>query len=98
MTLSPPLWTLEQLTQGVARGIEIFRDERLNEAREDYSTQFNEAQSAVEDLLELSTDLATLTQTGGSAVADAVSLEPLLSLAPPPVSFDCACRESRPRL
>jgi hypothetical protein len=42
MTLSPPLWTLEQLTQGVARGIEIFRDERLNEAREDYSSHFNE--------------------------------------------------------
>jgi XamI restriction endonuclease len=88
MTLSPPLWTLEQLTQGVARGIEIFRDERLNEAREDYSSHFNEAQSAVEDLLELSTDLATLTQTGGSAVADAGYLEALRYLAAPPVSFD----------
>ena len=98
MTLSPPLWTLEQFTQGVERGIEIFRDERLNEAREDYSSHFNEAQSAVEDLLELSTDLATLTQTGGSAVADAGYLEALRYLAAPPVSFDCACRESRPRL
>jgi hypothetical protein len=88
MTLSPPLWTLEQFTQGVERGIEIFRDERLNEAREDYSSHFNEAQSAVEDLLELSTDLATLTQTGGSAVADAGYLEALRYLAAPPVSFD----------
>ena len=74
--------------QGVARGIEIFRDERLSEAREDYSSHFNEAQSAVEDLLELSTDLATLTQTGGSAVADAGYLEALRYLAAPPVSFD----------
>src|ERR1017187_478770 len=88
MTLSPPLWTLEQFTQGVERGIEIFRDERLNEAREDYSSHFNEAQSAVEDLLELSTDLATLTQTAGSAVADAGYLGALRSLAAPPVSFD----------
>ena len=88
MTLSPPVWTLEQFMQGVARGIEIFRDERLSEAREDYSSHFNEAQSAVEDLLELSTDLATLTQTGGSAVADAGYLEALRYLAAPPVSFD----------
>lgn len=88
MTLSPPVWTLEQFMQGVARGIEIFRDERLNEAREDYSSHFNEAQSAVEDLLELTTDLATLTQTGGGAVADAGYLEALRYLAAPPVSFD----------
>ena len=35
----------------MARGIEIFRELRLNEAREDYSSHFDEAQSAVEDLL-----------------------------------------------
>ena len=59
MSLSPPRWTLDQLTEGAARGIEVFRFERLNEAREDYTSHFDEARSAIEDLLELSTDLTT---------------------------------------
>jgi hypothetical protein len=36
VSLLPPRWTLDQFTDGVARAIEVFRIERLNEAREDY--------------------------------------------------------------
>ncbi len=88
MSLSPPRWTLDEFAQGVERAIEVFRYERLNEAREDYSSHFNEARSAVEDLLELSTDLTVLAQTGGNAVADDGYLEALRYLAAPPVSTD----------
>jgi len=88
MSLSPPRWTLDEFAQGVGRAIEIFRYERLNEAREDYTSHFNEARSAVEDLLELSTDLTTLAQTGDTVVADDGYLEALRYLAAPPVSTD----------
>ncbi len=88
MSLSPPRWTLDQFTEGAARGVEVFRAERLNEAREDYISHFNEARSAIEDLLELSTDLTTLHQTGHAAVADYSYLEALRYIAAPPVSTD----------
>ena len=88
MSLSAPRWTLDQFTEGAARGIEVFRVERLNEAREDYISHFNEARSAIENLLELSTDLTTLPQTGRAAVTDTGYLEALRYLAAPPVSTD----------
>jgi XamI restriction endonuclease len=88
VSLSPPRWTLDQFTQGVTRAIEVFRIERLNEAREDYTSHFDEARAAVEDLLELSTDLTTLEHTGRAALADDGYLEALRYIAAPPVSFD----------
>jgi XamI restriction endonuclease len=88
MSLSAPQWTLDQFTEGAARGIEVFRAERLNEAREDYISHFNEARSAIEDLLELSTDLTTVQQTGRAAVAHYGYLEALRYIAAPPVSTD----------
>jgi hypothetical protein len=71
VSLLPPRWTLDQFTQGVARAIEVFRIDRLNEAREDCTSHFDEACAAIEDLLELSTDLTTLNHTGRAALADA---------------------------
>lgn len=88
MTLSPPRWTPEEFAQGVARGIEIFRARRLSEAREDYSSHFNDARSEVEDLLELTTDLASLEAVGGQAIIEGGYLPALRYLAAPPVSDD----------
>jgi hypothetical protein len=88
MSLSPPRWTLDQFAEGVVRAIEIFRHERLSEAREEYSAHFSQARTAVEELLDLSAGLTTLTQTGGSAVADDAYLEALRYLAAPPFSMD----------
>jgi hypothetical protein len=65
MTLSPPRWTPEQFQQGVEKGIEVFRHDRLNEARADYSSHFSEARHAIEHVLELSDDLRKISQTGG---------------------------------
>lgn len=88
MSLSAPRWTLEQFQQGVTKGIEVFRDQRLNEAREDYSSHFNEARNAIEDVLELSTDLTTLEATGWKVVSNAAYMEALRYIAAPPISTD----------
>lgn len=88
MTLSPPRWTSDELGQAVARGIEIFREQRLNEAREDYSSHFSEAQGAVEDLLELTADLAALRDVGGQAILDGGYWAALRYVAAPPISDD----------
>jgi len=88
MSLSAPRWTLEQFQQGVTKGIEVFRDQRLNEAREDYSSHFNEARNAIEDVLELSTDLTTLETTGWKVVSNAAYMEALRYIAGPPISTD----------
>jgi hypothetical protein len=88
MSLSPPRWTPEQFAQGVARSVEIFREQRLNEARDDYSSHFDEARSAVEDLLELTTDLTALEQVNSEAIIDGGYLRALRYVAAPPVSDD----------
>lgn len=86
MSLSPPRWTPAQFEAGGARGIEVFRDIRLNEAREDYTSHFAEAESAIEDLLELTIDLTVMDTTGRDAVAG--YLEALRYVAAPPISTD----------
>lgn len=86
MSLSPPRWTLAEFEAGAARGIEVFRDLRMNEAREDYTSHFAEARRAIEDLLELTTDLTNLDPTGRNAVSG--YLEALRYVAAPPISTD----------
>lgn len=86
MTLSPPRWTLEQFEQGAAVGLANFRNERLNEEPDDYANHFHEVRGQVEDLLELTTDLSTLSTTGGQAVEG--YLEALRYVAAPPISED----------
>jgi hypothetical protein len=86
MSLSPPRWTLNQFTEGAARALDIFRIERLSEAREDYTSHFNQARSAVEDLLESSTDLLDLETSGLEVVSS--YLEAFRYTAAPPVSSD----------
>lgn len=86
MNISPPRWTPEEFNQGVEKGIDGFRSVRLAEAREDYSSHFNEARSAVEDLLELTADLEKVQASGGAVVSG--YLEAFRYVAAPPVSED----------
>ena len=86
MSLSPPRWTLSEFNEGVAAGLAAFREVRLNEAREDYISHFEEARSAVEDLLELTIDLTSFEATGLQAVRE--HLEALRYTAAPPISTD----------
>lgn len=82
----PPHWTPEQFEQEAARGLETFRADRLDEAREDYVSYFNEARSRVEDLLELTTDLLNVKDVGQQVVTS--YLESFRYIAAPPVSED----------
>ena len=86
MSLSPPRWTPDEISLGVERGIHVFREERLAEARDDYISHFSEAQSAVEDLLELTTDLSALEAMGFEALTQYG--EALRYTAAPPISED----------
>ncbi|MEV4345299.1 XamI family restriction endonuclease [Actinoplanes sp. NPDC049596] len=86
MSLSPPRWTLDEFVQGADSGIEAFRAERLNEAREDYSSHFNEAQASIEDLLELTIDLTRLRENANVAIAQYYGT--VRYLTAPPISHD----------
>jgi hypothetical protein len=88
MSLSPPTWTPAEFAFSVERAIGIFREQRLSEARDDYASHFDEARSAVEDLLELTTDLGNLRQVGGKTIVEGGCLEAVRYLAAPPVSTD----------
>lgn len=88
MSLSPPVWSLEQLTAGAAVGIEAFRDNRVNEAREDYTSHYEEALGAVEDLLEGTTDLRTLPADARGMIEIPAYLEAFRYLSAPPMSQD----------
>jgi len=86
MILSGPKSTLEQFQQGAARGIEAFRLGRLAEASEDYTSHYDEAEAAVEELLELTVDLTTLRPQGATALAR--FYEATRYLTAPPTSHD----------
>src|SRR4051812_30756348 len=86
MTHFPPRWTPEEIEDGVARGIEAFREERLAEVRDAYTSHFRDAQAAVEQLLDLTVDLTELRSVGREALARYP--EALRYTAAPPVSED----------
>ncbi|MBF4622602.1 XamI family restriction endonuclease [Clavibacter sp. VKM Ac-2542] len=88
MSLSPPRWTHEELTEGAIRGLEIFREHRRGEAREDYTSHFEEARDAVENLLEATDDLADMLESGREAAAGYSGLEAFRYLSAPPLSTD----------
>lgn len=88
MSLSAPRWSISQFEHGAAKGVAIFRDERINETRENYVEHFLDAQGAVRGLLTLSSDLTTLGTTGGQAVANPRYMEALRYTVAPPISAD----------
>lgn len=87
MTLSSPKRTLEQLEEGVTAGIERFRNERLNEEPDDYSSHFMEVRGHVEELIELTVDLTIPDETVGK-MAITHYHEALRYVAAPPISSD----------
>ena len=59
----PERWTDEQLTEGLNKAKDLFREERMEEALEPYLVAFDNYRGAVEDLLETSVDLSQLDET-----------------------------------
>jgi hypothetical protein len=84
----PPLWTDEELELDRRVAMTAFREERLQEPLEQYLETFDTYRGAVEDLLEATVDLTSLSSSNFSVLTDPALLEALRYLAGPPISKD----------
>ncbi|HEY5330928.1 MAG TPA: XamI family restriction endonuclease [Acidobacteriaceae bacterium] len=86
--IEAPRWTETQLTQGLDKAKELFRQERIEEHLEAYLEAFELYQGTVEDLLETSVDLVQLDQRSIDILTDPALLKAFRYLTGPPVSED----------
>jgi hypothetical protein len=86
--ISPPSWSDDELELDRRTSITQFREERLQEPLEQYLETFDTYRGVVEDLLEATVDLTTLSAANISVLTDPVLLEALRYLAGPPISED----------
>jgi hypothetical protein len=86
MALSPPRWSLDDFVAGVERGIEVFRTERLAEARTEYVDHYDTARQAVQQLFADTRNLRDL--VGNPLIAQRAFDETVRYLTAPPISED----------
>jgi XamI restriction endonuclease len=86
--IEPPRWNEQQLSLGLNKAQELFRQERMQEPLEAYLEAFEQYQSAVENLLETSVDLTHLEQSVIDILTDPALLEAFRYLSGPPISED----------
>lgn len=86
--ISPPSWSDDELELDRRTSITQFREERLQEPLEQYLETFDTYRGVVEDLLEATVDLTTLSAANVSVLTDPALLEALRYLAGPPISED----------
>lgn len=86
--IDPPRWTKNDLTADLARAVDRFRRERLEEPLEAYLEIFDEYQGVFEELLESTTDLSRLAPAAIDLLPNDRSMEALRYLAGPPISLD----------
>jgi hypothetical protein len=86
--IDPPRWTEDQLTVGLVKAQDLFRQERMEEPLEAYPEAFELYQGTVEDLLETSVDLAQLDQRSMDILTNPALLKAFRYLTGPPVSED----------
>jgi XamI restriction endonuclease len=84
----PPRWSPELLDRDIAAAVEAFRLERFDEPLEQYHAHLDECLGTVEDLIELTVDLAELRERAGEVVAEARYIEAIRFLAGPFISVD----------
>jgi hypothetical protein len=87
VTLAPPLWTKQQLKDGIAAGALAFRKERVEEPVDQYLGFYNQARAAVENLLELTVDLSQFRDLAPEVWSGAL-VGAARYLASPPLSVD----------
>ncbi|MCL2653880.1 MAG: XamI family restriction endonuclease [Propionibacteriaceae bacterium] len=85
---TPPRWTTEQFDADIARAIDLFREERLQEPLEQYLGTFDSYQSTVENLIEGSVDLTKLQAEAVQFVIENDLLMAVRYLASPAISED----------
>lgn len=85
---TPKLWEADQLDRDISTAREDFRQERYNESAELYPGFFEKVQANIEDLLEHTLDLASLSETAEEVLKKANLTEALRYMAAPPISTD----------
>lgn len=88
MSKSPRLWKEAELEKHLARSIEVFRKQRMEEPLEQYIEKFDEYQTVVEELLETTVDLSDLDSHLVNVLTQPKLLEAFRYLAGPPISDD----------
>ncbi|PIP82334.1 MAG: XamI family restriction endonuclease [Elusimicrobia bacterium CG_4_9_14_3_um_filter_62_55] len=87
--VNPTRWDEEQLEVARFKAIEIFRNERLQEPVEAYSSAFDNCQGVIEELLETTVDLSDWDQAKIHKILSSESyLEAFRYLPGPPISQD----------
>jgi len=86
--VTPQLWAPDQLDKDISAAIDVFRRERFEESAEAYPNEFDKVIGNIENLLEQTVDLSTLSESARDVVSDASLLEALRYLAGPPISAD----------
>lgn len=82
----PPRWTVKEFADEIAKATAIFKEERITEPLEIYSDYFDDYRSAVEDLLEASTDLSRLDGVDDNFITDDDRRYALRYLSSPSIS------------
>ena len=88
MTVTPPVWTGDQLEAARLIAIDRFRTERMGEPLEQYLAAFDEVRGTLENLLEMTVDLSQLSDTAIDVLTDPHLLEAVRYLPGPPISTD----------
>jgi XamI restriction endonuclease len=86
--IQPPVWSDDELELDRRTAITTFRDERLEEPLEQYLETFDTYRGVVEELLEATVDLTTLSSANLTVLTDPALLLALRYLAGPPISED----------
>ncbi|MGH8908428.1 MAG: XamI family restriction endonuclease [Egibacteraceae bacterium] len=88
MAVPAPRWTPDHLESQRQLAVEYFREERMREPLEAYLWVFERYRSAVENLLELTTDLSTIRTAAVEVLTDPALQETARYLTGPPISTD----------
>ena len=88
MPVAPPIWTEAQLDAERLKARAFFRQSRIEEPADIYSTQYEEAHQAVAELLERTIDLADLRGAMETILGDGNLFRALRYIVGPPISED----------
>lgn len=86
MSVDPPRWSADHLSQRLAAAVERFRQQRMEESLEDYLEAFDRYRSAVENLLEMTADLSQISRLAAQVLGDPALQNAVRYLAGPPIS------------
>lgn len=84
----PPTWTEAELTAELAKSVDLFRKERIEEDVTDYGVYFDQFMGHFETLIETTVDLSQLEEKALEILSDSDMARSFRYLAGPPISAD----------